>query len=116
MAAALALLAQRPASLRHRSRRQLQRPYPGTPFPSSPRALRRGGRAEKMAAPVSPLVTARCLLRAPARRAVRLLPARALPRGQCRRSRAVPEGGRALERGALEGGAGWRGAAGEGTR
>ncbi|XP_042667573.1 AFG1-like ATPase isoform X1 [Centrocercus urophasianus] len=34
-----------------------------------------------MAAPVSPLVTARCLLRAPARRAVRLLPARALWRG-----------------------------------
>ncbi|XP_052545503.1 AFG1-like ATPase isoform X4 [Tympanuchus pallidicinctus] len=34
-----------------------------------------------MAAPVSPLVTARCLLRAPARRAVRLLPARALSRG-----------------------------------
>ncbi|XP_040524587.1 AFG1-like ATPase [Gallus gallus] len=34
-----------------------------------------------MAAPVSPLVTARCLLRASARRVVRLLPARALPRG-----------------------------------
>eukprot|EP00076_Gallus_gallus_P039081 XP_025004619.1 AFG1-like ATPase isoform X3 [Gallus gallus] len=34
-----------------------------------------------MAAPVSPLVTAWCLLRASARRVVRLLPARALPRG-----------------------------------
>ncbi|XP_019468614.1 AFG1-like ATPase isoform X2 [Meleagris gallopavo] len=34
-----------------------------------------------MAAPVSPLVTARCLLRAPVPRAARLLPARALPRG-----------------------------------
>ena len=59
-----------------------------------------------MAAPVSPLVTARCLLRAPVPRAARLLPARALPRGQCRRSRVVPEGERALERDALEGGAG----------
>lgn len=93
-------------TLRHHSRCQSQRPHPGTPFPSSPRALRRGGRAGKMAAPVSPLVTARCLLRASARRVVRLLPARALPRGQCRQSRAVPKGGRARERGVLEGGAG----------
>ncbi|XP_040974288.1 AFG1-like ATPase isoform X1 [Aquila chrysaetos chrysaetos] len=37
----------------------------------------RPGWAGKMAAPVSPLVTARCLLRASARRAARLLPARA---------------------------------------
>lgn len=49
----------------------------GLPFPARP-APRRRGRPGKMAAPVSPLVTARCLLRASARAA-------GLRRGQCRR-------------------------------
>lgn len=64
----------------------LPRGAAGLRFPARP-APRRSGRPGKMAAPVSPLVTARCLLRASARRAARPLPARAagLRRGQCRR-------------------------------
>lgn len=64
----------------------------GLHFPARPAAPpQRPGREGKMAAPVSPLVTARCLLRASARRAARLLPARAavLQRGQYRGGRGL---------------------------
>lgn len=76
-------------TLRHHSRCQSQRPHPGTPFPSSPRALRRGGRAGKMAAPVSPLVTARCL---PAHGGARRLPQRARGGARSCRKEALQSG------------------------
>lgn len=89
-----------PAPSKERGRRPAGRP--DSISQRAPRPRRRG-RAGKMAAPVSPLVTARCLLRASVRRGARLIPVRAaaLRRGQCRRGRgslapqpAVPAAGR----------------------